>query len=107
MDTVDHHSHAFSTADWPFRDPEHTAAISTRQVLYEGLPILFVSHDRDGDWQILCGTSNDVRDGILLCLGCAFDRDRSIGELFDLPVGWVAWRDAVGHPWHRELGDSE
>jgi len=102
MSTVKLHEHNFPKSEWPFLDPENSLAISTVQVFRQGLPILQVSHDYDGDWQVLCSTTSDVKDGIVVCLGCAYERDKTIAELADLPRGWTAWRDYVGGPWQRE-----
>ena len=38
------HKQEFTADEWPFADPPNTVAISTRQVLREGYPVLFVSH---------------------------------------------------------------
>jgi len=99
------HSHTFSADEWPFSDPPNALTITSVRVI-DGLPILLVTHDVDGDWQILCGTTNASDDGRVLCLGCAFQRDRSIGQLADLPLGWCAWRDELGAPWKRDLNAS-
>lgn len=103
MDTVEQHEHDFPESEWPFSEPENVAAISTVQVFRRGFPILRVTHDADGDWQILCGTTSDSEDGIVVCLGCAYQHDKSIGELADLPPGWFAWRESVESPWLREI----
>ena len=71
------------------------------------LPILLVSHDEDGDWQFLCGTTNDPKDAAIVCLGCAYQKDRSIGLLADLPLGWKAWRDSIDEPWERKADEPE
>ena len=99
MDTVEAHSHGF--LHWPFADPENAAAFTTTRVLEMGFPILLVSHDLEGDWQFLCGTTTDIDHCKLICLGCALKRDSSIAELADLPVGWMAERDDVNSPWDR------
>jgi hypothetical protein len=102
MDTVERHQHDFPESEWPFSDPLNVVAISTVQVFRQGLPIRRVSHDRDGVWQVLCGTTIDVDDAIVVSLGCAYQRDKTIGELADLPRGRTAWRDHVGGLWERE-----
>jgi hypothetical protein len=56
------HPHDFLPGEWPFDDPTNVAAISSRPVIEEGHPILLVTHDEDGDWQILCGTTNASAD---------------------------------------------
>ena len=101
MDTVEQHEHGFPKSEWPFSDPENVVAISTVQVFRQGFPILRVTHDDDGDWQVLCGTTSDTKDGIVVCLGCAYQQDKTIGDLADLPLGWFAWREHVSAPWQR------
>ena len=97
------HGHRFSDAEWPFADPINVAALTTVRVLEDELPVLLVAHDSDdGMWQVLCGTTNDPKHGRIVCLGCLFERDPSIGELADLPLGWSARREGPGRPWHRE-----
>lgn len=107
MDTVPIHSHDFPAQEWPFADPVNVVAISTVRVFREGFPILLVSHDADGDWQVLCNTTAEPSDGMVVCLGCAYQRDKTIGELANLPRGWMAWRDSVMDCWHREPSASD
>jgi hypothetical protein len=86
---------------WPFESAPNTASITTRQVL-AGVPVLRVSHDADdGGWQFLCGTTNDPDDARVVGLGSMYARDITLGEIADLPEGWVAWRAGPGLPWRR------
>lgn len=79
--------------EWPFDDPPNVITITTRRVLEDDYPILLVTRDADdGCWQVLCGTTNEPDDGRVVDLGCMFERDPSIGQLADLPLGWRAWR---------------
>jgi len=107
VDQVDEHDHRFSKKEWPFSDLPNSVAISTRQVIRDGYPVLRVSHDFDGDWQVLCGTTTDVKDALIVCLGCAFQRDPSIGSLADMPRGWTAWRESATALWTREPKEAE
>src|SRR5882724_6215590 len=93
------HKHQFGT--WPFADPANTAVYSTSPVMDKQHPILLVAHNSDGDWQLLCGTTNETADGRVVCLGCLFERDPSIGALSDLPLGWLASRASLNSPWLR------
>jgi hypothetical protein len=87
---------------WPFDDPPNVTTITTANVLDRNDPILLVTHDGDdGTWRVLCGKTNDPKYGRVVGLGELFDRDPSIGQLADLPLGWRAWRDSVGSPWQR------
>jgi hypothetical protein len=88
--------------DWPFPGPRNEAVITTKPVMREGLPILYVTHDRsDGGWQFLCGTTNRTEDGMVVALSTVVRHDPSIRVLADLPEGWCAWREGPGQPWLR------
>jgi len=107
MKTVTSHDHFFSPSEWRFADPTNAVAISTRRVFREGLPVLLVTHDWDGDWQILCGTTTEADQAMVVCLGCAYQRDPSIGQLADMPRGWRAWRSDARSLWERERMEPE
>jgi hypothetical protein len=107
MTVVDDHPHLFDRNEWPFDDPTNAFAITTVRVLEDGYPVLRVSHDEDGDWQILCDTTVDIDDARVVCLGCAYQRDKTIGQLHDLPKGWTAIRDYIGGPWYRAEKEEE
>lgn len=69
-----------------------------------GAPILCVSHDKNGDWQFLCGGQHGggTEDGpALVCLEDVVARDSTLNELAALCQNWSAERDAVGAPWRR------
>jgi hypothetical protein len=96
-------THEHPSSDWSFPVPVDAEVITTRFVLDDGRPILRVSHDDDdGTWQLLCGTTTRGADGRVGCLGCLAAKDPTLGELADLPRGWVAHREAAGAPWTRE-----
>lgn len=107
MKTVQQHPHSFSDSEWPFAVPINALAISTVRVFREGYPVLRVSHDEDGAWQVLCGTTTDFDHCQVVCLGCCYQLDAGIGELADLPLGWGAWRKSVAEPWVREVNPPE
>ena len=87
--------------DWPFADAKNLGVLTTQPVL-NGHPILLVSHDPDGDWQFLCGTTNDVDDGRLVALAEIVKIEPALLELARLPIGWRAHRESPGQPWQRE-----
>lgn len=88
--------------DWPFGDSKKVAAITVRQIIKDGQPILYVIHDsEDGGWQFLTGGEVTTEDALVVSLGEIYEFDPSIGELADLPLGWTAERGVVGEPWKR------
>ncbi len=93
------HSHAFP--DWPFDSPVNAISYCTAKVVKGQSPIRQVSHDKDGDWQFLDATTDEPEECMILCMGCVFERDPSLQEIADLPVGWAAFRQDKGEPWER------
>ena len=86
---------------WPFADPPNLAVITVRQFVHDGQPILLVLHDiDDGSWQFLTGEGFNEADGMVVSLQNMVSRDPSLAELCDLPLGWKAYRQLPGAPWH-------
>ena len=96
------HSHRFPESEWPFADSINTAVFSTTNVVHEGYPILTVAHDHNGDWQFLCGMTDDPDDMSIVCFGCMFELHPLIAQFYDLPTGWLCWRDEEDEEWQRE-----
>lgn len=85
-----------------FDENPDMGAVTTCNVL-SGAPVLMVSHDEDdGGWQFLCGTSSDPADGRIVHLASILAADPTLHELWDLPPGWIAFREVVGGQWTRE-----
>ena len=82
---------------------------SLRSIVFDGEPILLVCHGEDDHgWQFLDGSDNlKITDGVLATLGDMLQRDPSLAEVADLPLGWIAWRDAPGEPWQRDVNDED
>lgn len=98
---------ALKDTDWPFDEPKNVAAVTVRQIMREGQPILLVSHDADdGSWQFLTGGQFSMADALLVALHSVVEHDPSVRELADLPLGWVAARDSAGSPWRRSRHDD-
>lgn len=92
--------------DFKFREERNTAVFTTRQVL-EGLPILRVAHDANGDWEFLCDTTYDAADLKVIAFEEVVKLDPSINEVFHLNYGWQAWRTEIGAKWQKEELEPE
>jgi len=73
---------------------------TTKYVLNEGSPIVYVSHDDDGDWQFL-GKEKGLgeEDAKVISLGEMIEHDPSIKEIAHLPLGKKAIRENIYSPW--------
>ena len=100
LDGMATHSHSFP--EWPFADSVSTSAFMCEHVFSADALISYVTHDHDGDWQFLCNGFHREALPVLVCLGCVAERDRSIFEVADLPVGWAAERHTPAGAWVRE-----
>jgi len=87
---------------WPFDQAPNVAAITTRPVLEDNLPILTVTHySDDHSWAFLCGTTDDTNDGRVIGMGEAVKLDSTLLTIADLPPGWTATRRGRLDGWIR------
>lgn len=83
-----------------FKDAPETACIVCQHVLAGENPITFISHDKeDGMWQFLCSEDHILEDVRLISLAEAFQIDESIGQVADLPRGFVTERTEAKGRW--------
>lgn len=84
-------------------DENPRLGVLTTAAVLAGAPILMVTHDEDdGGWQFLCGTTNEPADGRIVHLEEIVARDPTVAAVADLPLGWLAFRSAIGEEWNRE-----
>jgi hypothetical protein len=94
-------------ADWPFDLPQNCASFTLRSIVFDGSPMLYVSHDADDHgWQFLDGKPIDIANGALVGLGTIVRHDPSVLELADMPPGWSATRETKDSPWRRVPPDG-
>lgn len=92
--------------NWPFADPRNVAVFSTQEVINQEAPILFVSHDSDdGAWQFHSGKEVADAEPKIVSLKRIVDIDPSVKHLADLPLGWIAFRESISHPWQQSERD--
>jgi hypothetical protein len=75
---------------WPFDQAPNVAAITTRQVLKEGYPVLSVVHYSDDDsWAFTCGTISETSDIKVISMEEVLALAQPYLEsLTCLPAGW-------------------
>jgi len=92
------------TAAWPFDQPSNCAAITLRSIVFDGHPILHVTHDADDHgWQFLGLEDADPDAAAVVSMWEVVALDPSVQKLADMPPGWHAWRESTTSPWQRAL----
>ena len=96
-----------SLFNWKFPDPPHTRVFLSAAVHSGAELVTYVSHDiEDGAWQFLGDSMSGGQPPVISCFHHPIDKDRSLEELVDLPLGWWAERPAPSQPWTRHKDES-
>ncbi|MEZ5102124.1 MAG: DUF4262 domain-containing protein [Thermoleophilia bacterium] len=92
---------------WPFADGKTSLVHATTTIAFGGAPVLGAARFEEG-WLFDDGPREawSEEDFELVCLGHVVGAHPDTAELFDLPVGWRAWREAPGEPWERAPVDE-
>ncbi len=85
--------------EFKFSEPKNIAVYTSRQVANEDYPVLEVYHDEEGDWQFLCGTTDNPDDAIVYSLEAMLNKDKTLNDLFHLAVGYKAVRETFDSEW--------
>jgi hypothetical protein len=87
------------TKAFKFNEAENTACFTCIHVL-NGEPVLYVSHDKDGDWQFLCGRDGHMEsDAKVIALSRMVDIDPTVNDLHEMPAGVGASRETITAKW--------
>ncbi|WP_244847070.1 DUF2185 domain-containing protein [Cellulophaga lytica] len=87
--------------EFKFSDPENKAVFTCNHVTDEKSPILYATHDSDGDWQFLCGQNDHAEENAkIISLKNAVELDNTLNELFEMPIGVGAERNGIGQKWN-------
>jgi len=83
-----------------FRENLAVYVFTLKCIVLDRMPITYVSHDAEGDWQFL-RQDRQLReeDAMLISLGEMIEHDPSILEVADLPLGGIATRSNQNSPW--------
>jgi hypothetical protein len=90
------------THRWPFPDRPEMGVFVTQRVFEQGMAVLWVVHEKDGDWLFGNGDDFDPQTASLLHLSHIVADHPDVAEVADLPLGWSAERAGLGAPWLRQ-----
>jgi hypothetical protein len=82
--------------------------MTTKNVIKKNQTIVYISHDEeDGMWQFHDGSEFELDDAMLVSLEEVVALDSTLMKIYDLPIGWIAWRDTKDSVWHRQAECNE
>lgn len=86
--------------EYKFSDPEDKAVFTCNHVTEEKSPILYATHDTDGDWQFLCGRNDHTEENAkIISLKNIVELDKTLNQLFEMPMGVGVERNRIGENW--------
>lgn len=92
----------FSKKKCKLKFSNNPSVFTCSHVLDDGKPILYVSHDKNGDWQFLCGGLHKVEDGRLVAWKEIMQIDPALPDVSSIKKGYYAERDSVGSDWQTK-----
>ena len=85
-----------------FKDGLNTAVFTTIYVVKEKKEITYVTHEmEDGAWQFFSNDDFDKFEDVamIVSLGELIQIDRSVLDIAQLPLGYIATRQSVNDKW--------
>jgi len=77
-------------------------AVTTTQEVADGkAPVVYVTRDKLG-LQFLDAKETGGRKTVAIAKADLLQLDPSLAEVFNLPIGWHAWRESADAPWEQE-----
>jgi len=89
--------------NWKFQEPANLAVFASKEIAFHVDWICYVCHHAtDGAWEFhpQRGISQPSEIAVV-ALKTIIEMDPSVAELWDLPLGWCAWRTDKLTPWQR------
>ncbi|MGN6568099.1 MAG: hypothetical protein ACTHJ0_09110 [Flavipsychrobacter sp.] len=82
------------------------AVFTSTQVIDKLLPILYVVHDENEDWQFLSGQEEGLDEEIrIVSFAEAIQLDKKVEEILWLPSGMEAYRKTVDAEWETRVNN--
>ena len=84
---------------WPFLYQPRDAMITLKRIVFDGAPILMVTHDTDGGYQFLDAQNCTEEEAAIVALEEILSLDPTLAEIACLPPGFCAGRKSPEDPW--------
>jgi hypothetical protein len=92
-----------TSSTWKFRQSPSTLVVTQRVVVQKKLPILYVVHNDQGEWQFLADDKIRMDPVVELSIRDLIAIDSTVADLAYLKKGWMAWRTDKSSPWNSAI----
>jgi len=75
------------------------AVFTTTYVMIKKSPIVYISHDFEGDWQFLSAETVPTTEAMLVALGEIIEFDPTVIEVLNMPLNHGAFRKDKNSGW--------
>jgi hypothetical protein len=82
-----------------FRENVKTAVLTSKYVMHEQSPILYIAHHEDGMWEFWGCKTIDEGEIMVVTLQQLIQLDPTIQKVADLPMGTTAFRMNIDAVW--------
>ena len=76
---------------------------TTKFVIEDRSEIIYVAHDKDGDWQFFSKEDASEQEARLVSMDEILELDTSVKEILWIPEGTEAWREGIGKKWVTKI----
>jgi hypothetical protein len=82
-----------------FKENLNTVVFTSKYVIYENSPIVYVSHHADGIWEFWGNEKIDESEIVVVSLSQLIGIEPAILDIADLPIEFSAVRESKDKPW--------
>jgi hypothetical protein len=82
---------------------DNKTVFTTKFVIEDRSEIIYVAHDKDGDWQFFSKEDASEQEARIVFMNEILDLDTSLKEILWIPEGTEAWREGVGKEWTTKV----
>jgi hypothetical protein len=82
---------------------DNKTVFTTKFVIEDRSEIIYVAHDKDGDWQFFSKEEASEQEARIVFMNEILDLDTSLKEILWIPEGTEAWREGVGKKWTTKV----
>jgi hypothetical protein len=85
---------------------DNKPVFTTKFVIEDHSEIIYVAHDKEGDWQFFSREDASEQDARIISMNEILELDGSLKEILWIPEGTEAWREGAGKEWTTKVSSA-